>query len=440
MTDTAPAAHGEAKSLFQLTRELELLISVALVFALLQLPTVLDNWWNRTSIHVGGQAFGTVFTMYYVGKLVSYGLIVAIGSHVLLRGFWVAVMSLRSVYPLVNREKLDQGPLLQKFYDSRLMTLDQLEVRVDRVAASIFGFVFLFLLIFVMLAAWAAVAWTLAFLATLITGDNRMVMPVIVGSFVVYIALQSFVATVDKASKKRPISPRMESAALRVMLWMYYVTFNFVYAPVFFTFASHSSKRRVSMMLVSFLYAMVAVFMFSVFYARGIFGYDSYIYYPMRAAAHQLRPIHYDNLRGADVVANEPSIQSDIVEGPYLRLFIPYDAREDNERMRVLCPDVTPLHAEGFFVSRRAKLPEPRVAQLAACFDRVYQIALDGRPLQKPGFVFYRHPSGGVAGRLALVPIGSLTAGQHLLTVRHTPLPNVKDDEKADEFFIPFWR
>jgi hypothetical protein len=438
MTDTPH--HPEAKSLFQLTRELELLISVALVFALLQLPTVLDNWWNRTSIHVGGQAFGSVFTMYYVGKLISYGLIVAIVSHVLLRGFWVAVMSLRSVFAGVRREKLDQGVVMEKFYEERLMTLDELEVRVDRLAASVFGFVFLFLLIFAIVAAWAVVAWGVAFIATLITGDDAVVMPVIVGMFVIYIGMQTFVAWVDKVSKKRPVSPAMEKAALRVMGWMYYLTFNSIYAPVYFTFASHSSRRRMNVLLVSFLYAMVAVFLFSVLYARGIFGYDSYIYYPMRAATGQLRPIHYDNLRGAGVAASEPSIQSDVVEGAYLRLFIPYDAREDNARMRVLCPDVAPLHAEGFFVSPRAKLPAPRVAQLAACFDRVYHIALDGRPLQKPGFVFYRHPSGGVAGRLALVPIGSLAAGQHVLTVRHAPLPNVKKDEDADEFFIPFWR
>jgi hypothetical protein len=232
----------------------------------------------------------------------------------------------------------------------------------------------------------------------------------------------------------------MESAALRVMQWMYYLTFNFLYAPVFFTFASHSSRRRVSLLLVSFLYAMIGFFMLSVFYARGIFGFDSYVYYPVRAAEHQLRPMHYDNLRDPGTVANEPSIQSDVVEGPYLRLFVPYDAREDNERMRLLCPGVRPLRSDGFFVSKRAKLPEARIAQLAGCFDRIYQIALDGRPLEKPGFVFYRHPQGRVAGRLALIPIGSMAAGRHLLTVRHTPLPHGHEDDEPDEFFIPFWR
>ncbi|HEX2061532.1 MAG TPA: hypothetical protein VHK90_12395, partial [Thermoanaerobaculia bacterium] len=147
---------SEEKSLFQLTRELELLISAGLVFALLQLPTVLDNWWTHTIVHVGGAAFGTVFTIYYVAKLVSYGLIAAIAAHFLLRGFWVAIMGLRSVFPTgIEREKLDQGEVFRRFYDERLLTLDEIEHRVDRIAASIFAFVFLFLTIFLMMSVWA---------------------------------------------------------------------------------------------------------------------------------------------------------------------------------------------------------------------------------------------------------------------------------------------
>lgn len=441
MTETAPETSSAEKSLFQLTRELELLISAGLVFALLQLPDVLDRWWAHTSVHSGGWVFGTVFTLYYVGKLVSYGLMVAIASHFLLRGFWVAIMGLRSVFPTgVDRDKLDQGEIFRKFYDERLLTLDEIEKRVDRLAASIFAFVFLFLLIFLMLSVWAAVAGGVALLAAKITGNDEVMMPVMTAVFLFYVALQSFAASVDKTTKKRPVSPRTERAALRVMKWSYYTTFNFLYAPVFFTFASHTSRRKMSALLVSFLYAMIGFFIISVFYARGILGFDSYVYYPAQAREQQLRAVHYDNLRDADTPANQPSIQSDVVEGDYLRLFVPYDAVEDNQRMRKLCPDVQPLRGEGFFFNRRGKLPAARLAQIDACFDKVYQIALDGKALEKPGFVYYRHPGGNVAGRLALVPVKTLAPGKHMVTVRHTPLPGLKEDKDADEFFIPFWR
>ncbi|HEX8618520.1 MAG TPA: hypothetical protein VF911_13115 [Thermoanaerobaculia bacterium] len=440
MTETASTESAE-KSLFQLTRELELLISAGLVFALLQLPALLDEWWMRTSAHVGGSAFGTVFTMYYVGKLVAYGLIVAIAAHFLLRGFWVAIMGLRSVFPTgVDRDKLEQGEIFRKFYEERLLTLEQIEDRADRIAASIFAFVFLFLMIFLMMSVWSLFAWAIASIAMAITGNDKLGMPVILTVFGIYLVMQSFAATVDRRSRKRPVSPLAEKLALGSMRWMYYVTFNFIYAPVFFTFASHSSKRKVTAMLVTFLYAMVFVFMVSVFYTRGILGFDSYVYYPHQAREQQVRAIHYDNLRDDDVPAQEPSIQADVVEGAYLRLFVPYDAQEDNERMKALCPGVTPLRDDGFFIARRRKLPPARTAALMACFDRVYQIALDGEPVAKPEFLFFRHPHGRVAGRLALIPVGSLAAGRHMLTVRHTPLPGVKNDDEADEYFIPFWR
>jgi len=440
---TAPTADRESveKSLFQLTRELELLISAGLVLALLQLPGVLDEWWMRTMVHVGGSAFGTVFTLYYVGKLVAYGLIAAIASHFLLRGFWVAIMALRTVFPDgIDRERLDQGEVLRKFYDERLVSLDSIEDVVDRISASIFAFVFLFLFIFLMLAVWAVVAWTVAFLALKITGNEAVVMPVIVGFFILYMLPQWFVTWADKKSKTAPISERTEKLALKLMRWMYYPTLQFVYSPVFFTFASHSSRRKVNALLVTFLYTMVAVFAFSVFSARGVIAYDSYIYYPSQSREHQLLPVNYDNLRDPDTPASEPSIQSDVIEGPYLRLFIPYDAREDNDRIRALCPGVPPLRQEGFFFASKKKLPPARIAQLSSCLDKVYDVHLDGKRLENPGFVFYRHPAARVAGRLAMIPVGTLQPGRHLLTVRHAQLPGVKVDEEADEYFIPFWK
>jgi hypothetical protein len=443
VTETTPARTTDSieKSLFQLSRELELLISAGLVFALLQLPAVLDGWWARNYIHVDGPPFVTVFIIYYVGKLIAYGLIVAIASHFLLRGFWVAIMGLRSVFPEgVDRAKLDQGTIFTTFYAERLMTLDELESRVDRFAASIFGFVFLFLLTFLILVVWATLGWVIAVIASRITGSDAVFVPVLLGIFLIFMGVQSFVASVDRTTKKRPVSPRTERVALRVMKWVYYGTFNFLYAPVFFTFATHTSRRKMNALLIAFMYTMILFFMLSIFASRGILGFDSYVFYPAQARPHKLRAVHYDNLRDADAPTTDPTIQSDVVHGPYLRLFIPYDAREDNDRLRALCPGLAPLRREGMFLSARGKLPDARVAELAGCFDKLYQIALDGKPVQRPGFVFYRHPSGNIPGRLAMLPVNALAPGKHMLTVRHTPLPGGKKDERADEFYIPFWR
>jgi hypothetical protein len=108
--------------------------------------------------------------------------------------------------------------------------------------------------------------------------------------------------------------------------------------------------------------------------------------------------------------------------------------------MRRLCPGVKPLRSDGMFFMRRGKLPEKRVAELAACFDKIYAISLDGRPLTNPQFMFHRHPHGRTAGRLALIPASTLAQGRHMLTVKHAPLPGNPKDDEADEYYIPFWR
>lgn len=442
MTDRGAAAQENSeKHVFQLTRELELLISGALVFALLQFPGRLDEWWAATVAHVGGAAFFSVFIIYYVGKLVAYGLITAISAHFLLRGFWVAIMSLRSVYPGgIDPEKLDQGEVFRRLYASRLPTLEQIEARADRLAASIFAFIFLFLLLFLMIAVWSLAAGIVALLAAALTGDDRMATPIMIGALALYVFLYGFVASVDKTTMKRRVSEKWQNAALRIAKWSYYPTFNFVYAPVFFTFASNTSRRRVTTILVFFLYSLAGVFMISVFHARGVIGFDSYSYFPSQAIEQQVRPLHYDNLRPSGEAPTAPTIQADVVSGPYLRLFVPYDAKKDNARMRALCPGVPPLRSEGVFFANRGKIADERVQGIAACFERIYDIQLDGKPVRNAGFLFHRHPQHGVAGRLALIPIDSLAAGRHLLTVRHMPVPELDRKRPADDHAIPFWK
>lgn len=431
----------EAKALFQLTREMELLISAALVFALLQLPEFLDRWWEASSLHLGGVSFFSVFIIYYGCKLIAYGLIVAISAHFLLRGFWVAIMSLRSVYPAgYDTTKLEHGKIYEAFYERRLMTLQEIEDRVDRISASIFAFVFLFLLLFLAMSVWAAAGWLIGFILARVTGNDDLIGITVLVWFGLFLAVQIYLALIDRYSKTHEVSEGTKRSTLRIFRWMHFATLNFIYAPVFFTFTTHTSRRRMSTLLIGFMYSMIGVFMFSLFLSRGVIGFDSYSYYPQRAAEAQLRPIHYDSLRDSDRAATAPSIQSDVIDGPYLRLFIPYDAREDNERMRKLCPDVPPMRSEGLFVAPRNKPAKARVDALAACFDKLYEIEIDGKRTANPGFVFYRHPQGNIPGRLALIPAGSLEAGRHMLTVKHTPLPGKKEDDSRDESFIPFWK
>lgn len=430
----------ETKSHFQLTRELELLISGALVFALLGMPGVIDAWAERILNHVSGTAYGAVFGAYYLAKLAGYALITTILAHFLLRGFWVALLGLRGVFPGgVDETRLTQGPFLRGFYERRLASLTVLEDRVDRIAASLFAFVFLVILMLIGGSIWAVVSGVIALAISRSLGQPHLMSPLFWFIFLLLPVAQMVVGAVDRRSKKRPLSPRTERVTTRVMTWLHYGSLNFLSAPLFFTFTTRVSRRLITAGQIGFLYTLVAVFCVSFFVSRGIIGFDSYAYFPPRAGAEQLHVTHYENLRPDPHVVT-PTIQSEIITDPFIRLFVPYSVRLDNPRIERLCAGVEPFRSEGVFMRPRGRTDPRRSHQLLECMKKLYSVELDGKRLEALDYALYVHPVNGLHGRIAMIPARSLTEGRHMLVVRRTPVPELDRPNTRLEYFIPFWR
>lgn len=424
----------------QLSRELELLISGALVFALLQLPGYFDAWWNDVRIHLTGATFAVPFAAYYIGKLASYGLIATIAFHFLLRGLWVALLGLRGAFPGgIDESRTGLGPFMLGFYASRLTTLQELEKRVDRVAATVFSFVFLFLALLLGISLWSGLAGLIAFAVARVAGQPSLMGIVFWSVFGGFALAQTAVSFVDRLSKKRELSPRTKRFATGVMRLIYFGTLNFLYAPIFFTFASNVSRKMITTVQIVFLYALIAVFAVTTLLSAGVFGFDNYAWFPPNAGREQIRANHYEDSREAETRSTLPTVQSQIITEPYVRLFVPYDVRRDNEAIRRLCPDVPPLRTEGFFTRSRARTDAKRTAAALQCFDRVYAIELDGRRLQGLEAAFFVQPDSGLHGRLMMIPTASLAAGKHELIVRRNVAAG-SDPEGLNVYTIAFWK
>lgn len=427
---------------FAITRELEILISAALVFSLLQLPEVLDQWWARTEIHLGGSSFIMAFVLYYVGKLFSYGLIAAFAAHFLLRGLWVALWGLQSALPGgIDYAKLDAGPISTSVYRERLMTPNEMESRIDKIASSIFSFVFMFMILLLMISILSGICWAIASgLAAIIPGAE--VGPLFIGIGLLISLANLAVVYVDKWTRKkqRQLSRKTQKFMRGFILVFHYLALNFLYAPIFLTFATRVSRRTISIIQTSFMYVMIGIFVVTVFADAGLIRFDDYLYYPNRAPSRTVDARHYASLRPADDPITVPTIQSEVVEGPYLRLFVPYDAFEDNERMDVLCRGLEPLRTDSLtFESPRKDLPPERVEALMSCLSSIHEVTLDGEVIE-PDWTLHTEPGANVPGRLAMIDTRAMAPGKHLIVVRHVPLPEGVEDEKADEHFIPFWK
>lgn len=436
-----PGERSEERSgIFVLTRELEVLISVAIIFSLLQLPGLLDSWFASQRLHLAGSSFGIVFALYYVGKLVAYGLITTFGVHFLLRGLWVAIWGLRNASPApIDYEKLELGPLARDLYDERMPTLEDLGRRIDRLASSVFAFIFMFLVMIAAVSLAAAVAWGLANLLHEIfpAASLQLLFYTVFG---VLVLTTSSGVVLDRWVAKRKLPAWFRRPVRRLLIIGYYGTLGFLYAPIFFTFASNFSKKRMSFFITGFVYAMVAIFAVTVFADLGVIRFDDYVYYPFGKSEQRVNPIHYGTPDGtwSRVV---PTVQGMEIDDDWVRLFLPYDAREDSERMAALCTGLEPFTDGGVSFVKPRDEPDPKEVRKAIdCVNAVWTVRLDGEPIV-PDWSLYETPESGIPGWLAMIDARELAPGRHLLEVDHVPLPEGEgEDDEADAYDIPFWR
>lgn len=458
-SDPPPAVAGGAPDLLSgrpdarltwLNQELELLISAAIAFSLFQLPGRIDALFDRLEAHFGEALFFALLLGYEMALLVVYGLIATFCSHFLLRSFWVGLLGLRSAFPEgIDWPRLELGPIAESYYRPRLPTLEVLEHQVDRAASALFAFLFLFLIFIVQgvlsVAALALVASLVAWL--LPVADVAEARKWIFLGLAGLLFLASLIhLSIDKLLLKERWRDRVPQWARRLAVHILALLSRLaafrVYLPVFFTLSSRSSRAKMQGLLIGFTYVLLGVFLLVVLVREGILRVDSYVYFPVRLDEGEIEARHYDDQRPASAPTDVPTIPSDVVEGDYLRLFVPFDPRRDNERVAALCPEIEPFRTDAaHLVPKRSAPPtETELAELHRCFDRLSAIELDGEPLVGADWLFYTHPTSGARGRIAYLPTAGLAPGQHLLVVRRTPTP-VDDPERPPQpFFIPFWR
>jgi hypothetical protein len=148
----------------------------------------------------------------------------------------------------------------------------------------------------------------------------------------------------------------------------------------------------------------------------------------------------YESQRAPDdIYARLPSIQSDIITGPYVKLFIPYIPRRHNEVVAKTCPSLHPVRSRGLQLGGDTPVPDSLAIPVLECLSRIHAVTVDGAPLRDLQFRFYEHPTSGIKGIITYIPADSLTRGQHLIMVRQVPSPDSTLPVPAP-VTIPFWR
>ncbi|HYH79455.1 MAG TPA: hypothetical protein VEX86_06650 [Longimicrobium sp.] len=406
--------------------ELELLISGALVFSLMQLPGQVDAWFNATAPQLAGGGYLAAFMGWFYVKMALYALVGGFVLHLSVRGYWVGVIGIEAVFPHgIRWDRTRSGPIFRQVQCERTPSLQSLIDGADRFASMVFGATFAGAMFFGFSLVMAALMIGLSFLVGLVVpgaAGGSLALNLIC----LLIALPGVVASVVDRRMGDRLDPGGRPARIirRVALAYGRVSGMALFMPLVLTLVTNLYERRRGVVMIVLIPAAFMTFFFvkDVMLGRGMIQADGYAFLPDKAGVLAVEPAFYaDQRAGEPGDVSLPQIQSSMVRDPYVRLFIPYRPRRHNDLIARDCPGVNAREAQA----------GTRSEAVLHCLSSLQPVALNGRALA-PSFRFYTLPQTGIRGIVAYIPVTGLPKGENVLTVAKLPLISDRQAEAAE--------
>ncbi len=425
--------------------ELELVIAGGVTFALFQLPGSLENarsWLNTRATSIPAVVVEMAFV--YI-KITVYVLLGAFLLNLTARAYWVGLVGLHSVFPRgIDWEKQRMGPASRDVYRERLPSLPAVIGRVDNFASIIFSFAFLIVIVVIFSLASVGVFGGVAWGVNAVFFGGRSVVSFPMVAVVLALPLATL-GIVDKTLGPRwpadSVAGRRLRRLVRVVSTMNGAS---IFGPILLTLFTNLRRGVMSALFYATFFAACALGVAELFLRLGIVAAGSPRYVPDNAEVRGVVADYYESLRGADSPPAVPTIQSDLVDGPYIRLFIPYIVPRHDPALARGCAGARPLRTTRIHL--RARTDDLTAAGLSAdtvlqCLVRMHAITLDGVARPDVPLRFYTHPGTGQRGMLAYIPTAPLAAGAHMLTVMPPPrTPTSSNPNPLTPYLIPFQR
>ena len=409
------------------TWELELLISGALVFSLLKLPTVLDAALLQIlpMLSSGLVAALTLVSFYLRAAVVA--LAVAFVIHLILRAYWVALVGVNSVYPDGPRwDRAKSGAHTRALQERNWVLLSARIEAYDNAASLVFAtgvaMGVLLLRLSIVVAALLSMSLVLGHYAVLGLSMQMWLNvlasltlgPAFVAAFVDYffgtrISASGFlgrmIVAILTANERLPGVSQFNAIAQTIGL---------------------NLPKRAPVSLLIVLLMIAAFFVSEISSTRVMRDARLRILSPKQNSSLVSVPRHYrDQRRGTQKLYAVPTVASRELGEAALELFVPMQADRHPAKFRESCPEL-------------AKFAQTEAANLASdrawldCAGQVLEIRLNGVALDVSGLLYTLDAQSGLEGLLLRVPNSAFSAGMHVIGVQNI------DDEHPKHAASPF--
>jgi hypothetical protein len=435
--DKSESLIGELRSFLERSLELELVISGAVTFSLLQVPNLLETWQNALLAEYGRSALFLVI-IFVVAKPLSYFLAGSLLFHLVVRSLWIGLMGVNSVYPNDPKETRTGGVFYKRLVAENSKSLTEYAASFDKIARLVFGFVFSVIFLLVVITGIVIVSFVLAFLlrATLFPSLGIFqAFPIIYGIFFLpYFVLGLLDSAITyipalKGLQQHEGLYRVYSSVLR----SYNTLLGSVSTNVSRVLANNAPRTFYTLVVLGVIAFCVSVL------SDNITVFHSHPYFYESPSIYGMQRNYYENTL-EDGVANQVTIQSDMLTDKYLRLFLAYNNRYADSLARHYPSVIKAPHRiwDGSSSASESLLPNEQIRASVEVVCNLYDITLNNKRLDSTAlaamkFRFYIHPKNKQKGVIGYYPADSLPTGENMLVVR-----NRFDTSRVR--FIPFWR
>lgn len=430
--------------------QLELLVSAFTIFLLIQGGEAFNEFLRDLDYEYNVRGAITSIIYIFLG-LISVSLralTICLVTHLLLRGFWIGAIGLRSVQSNVDFSRLNYNPFFTSKLKEKMITLDQLVIKLDEICSVVFAFAFLvismilsFGLYLISLGIVGAILSTIDSMlpesldsASTVFGMSVLFIYILTG--VIYL-IDYFTLGFFKKIKW------FRKAYYPIYRFYSLITFSTLSRSIYYYLISKFTKKRIRI-----LYGVLGGYFLYII----LFSFDQNQYYPKADNGFQVSVNNYDNLRPEDDYIETASINSDYIDRPYLQLFLRY-APVDNSIISNQCPDFEPVSDDGLNWRLRANIDETgfqiqgrdhsneNFDSLLLCHSCIYEISINDSVYNDLNFYFYEHPAKDQKGLLTNIPAESFSIGENFLKVRKLTYAaeDSIDFEYEKHALIPFW-
>lgn len=408
------------------TWEMELLVSGATIFGLLQLPALLDRGYF-TAINLSTADYVRLVTLLWMySKVAVITLAITFIVHLVLRGYWVALVGMDSVYPGgIRWQNLAMGPIARARSEQRASSMPANIERADNRATRVFGTGFGFAMVMMLPALAMLLVLACSLLVDALFGPGYT-LPLVGWLTAIILVPWAAASMIDRrfGGKFAP-GGRLARALASVLHFYSRLGMGERSNVLIALFMSHEGRRKAGLTSLLIILPVLGVVMVQSTIAKGELplGLSSGLATrDMGSPSNSPAAFYADSGADRASVLPVPHVAARVATGPYLELFVPYIPRLHGPRLASTCPAALAIRAEPG--ASRARL---------RCLAGLTAIELDGVPVATT-LDSSTDPQTGQAGLLAMLPLAALPSGRHEVSL------NRPDGRAGLRYRIPFWK